>query len=133
MAREGRAKLLDARVGAAGDEDRLRGHLAKSYAVNGEAAFGVVDGRAGYGGRKRACWREENQLQVSAVQTPAAVPFAPEMCRSTKLPASIVTPVAGHVPPDPFGAAEHMSVLSVTVDGVDPTLSATVIVLVCCE
>ena len=43
MAREGRAKLLDARVGAAGDEDRLRGHLAKSYAVNGEAAFSVED------------------------------------------------------------------------------------------
>ena len=36
MAGKGRAKLLDARVGAAGDEDRLRSHLTKSYAVDGE-------------------------------------------------------------------------------------------------
>jgi len=84
MAREGRAKLLDARVGAAGDEDRLRGHLAKSYAVNGEAAFSVEDEMVRSRVRKRADRHEEIQLHVSAVQIAAPVgPFARVMLKST--------------------------------------------------
>jgi hypothetical protein len=81
-------------------------------------------------GRKRSGWREQIQLQASAVQTPAAVLFAPLMIRSTKLPAETVTlPVAVH---DEFVVAEQESVVFAMLPGV-PSRSVTVIVPPCSE
>jgi hypothetical protein len=98
-----------------------------------ESAFSVVDGRVGYGGKKRAGWRKQNQLQVSAVQTPAGVLFALLISRSTKSPTGTETlPVTGHVPPDPFGIAVQVSAVVVMLPGV-PTRSDTVIVCPCWE
>jgi hypothetical protein len=83
------------------------------------------------GVRTKACWRGEDQLHASAVQTPAAVLFATGMYRSTKLPAGTVTlPVAVHDAPV---ATEQESDVVAMLAGVAPTRRVTVIVLICCE
>src|SRR5208283_3025155 len=84
-----------------------------------------------FGAGKMADRCEENQLQVSAVQTPAGVLFAPLMIRSTKLPAGTVSlPVAEHELP--VVAEQVRSVLLVMLPGV-PIRSVTVIVPPCSE
>jgi len=71
-----------------------------------------------------------NQLQASAVQTPAAVPLALVMLRSTKLPAATVTlPEMVQATP---GDAVQTRAVSAMLPGV-PVRNVTVMVLVCCE
>jgi hypothetical protein len=98
----------------------------------GKTAFVVVDGRAGYGGRKRAGWRRQNQLHASAVQTAAGLLSAPLMLRSTKLPAETATlPDTEHELP--VVTEEQTSVVSAMLEGDGPTRSVTVIALFCSE
>jgi hypothetical protein len=70
------------------------------------------------------------QLQPSAVQTPAAVPLAPDTLRSTKLPAATATlPVTVQLDPE---AATQASAVSAIVPA-DPVRSVTVTALACRE
>src|SRR5947209_14388203 len=73
---------------------------------------------------------QRNQLQPSAVHTPAAVPLAPDTLRSTNSPAPTVTlPVAVQAAPD---AAEHVRAVSAILPGV-PIRSITVMLFDCRE
>src|ERR1017187_3725758 len=81
-------------------------------------------------GCRRRDKRSAAQLQVSAVHTPAAVPVAPLMLRSTKLPAGTGTlPNAVQGAP---GDTVQVSAVSAILPGA-PTRSVTVIVFVCWE
>jgi len=64
-------------------------------------------------------------LHINAIQTPAAVPLAPDTLKSTKFPGATVTfPDAVHADPD---ATEQASVVFAMLPGV-PCRSVTVIV-----
>jgi hypothetical protein len=69
--------------------------------------------------------------QVKEVHTPAAVPEAPSIRKSTKFPAGIDTePSAGQLPLVP---GEHFSAVSDIAAGVPPARSVTVIFPDCSE
>jgi hypothetical protein len=85
-----------------------------------------------FGAGKMADRCEENQLQVSAVQTAAGLLSAPLMLRSTKLPAETATlPDAEHELP--VATEEQTSVVFAMLEGDGPTRSVTVIALFCSE
>ena len=70
------------------------------------------------------------QLQLKAVQTPAAVPLAPLILKSTNVPAPTAThlPVAVHVPPVP---TEQPVPVSTMLPGIPA--AASPYVPACCE
>jgi hypothetical protein len=69
---------------------------------------------------------ENFQLHINAIQTPAAVPLAPDTLKSTKFPGATVTfPEALHADPD--ATEEQASVVFAMLPGV-PCRSVTVIV-----
>ena len=70
-------------------------------------------------------------MQARAVQTPAGVPLAPLMLRSTKLPAATGTPP--ETVQDAPGAVEQESVVVAMLPGETPVRRVTAMVFVCCE